>query len=260
MDPRAQSSRLVSLVALAAGVALIVLSLKERGDLFVGIVGMLLLGVAGALVERSHRPVVAGAILSIPGAVVLTLPVQDATWERALTAAVIVFAGGAAPALDRHWHRTPAVPLFAVGAVAGVALCAPETAHVTWLIAAMVVLAVPGLLAHRPYPAPVALPVTGVLAWAALSGAALGESAVVGGLASLGLLVIWPVVAQLPGPGEAVVPVHPWFSAALLQLFAGIVVGLTAGRAASLTSAVVISAVMLAVLAITTRLAGGRVV
>ncbi len=162
------------------------------GDL---LLGLLLLAGAGTIADLVGRPVLVGVVLAVPGALVIGGAVPEKpSWSQSLVVITIVGAGACVASFDaRHRERGLGPPLFALAA-AGVYFTVPDTEHALLLIGA----ALP--LALSSWPVPLArlgsggaYAATGLLAWTAATDGIARPASIVGGMASLGLLVAEPV-------------------------------------------------------------------
>lgn len=215
------------------------------------VAGLVLLGVAGVAVDviPRLRPVL--PVLALPGAwVVATGAEVSQTWAP-LALVVAVAGGGALVAdFDRRWSVKPLGPVLMVVSLAGVFLTVPETKEALPVLGAVVLVALLGWPANlASLGTGGALAATGLLAWVVGQGGTFRDSAIVGGLACLGLLVAEPLGRllrrrrerrRLPRPTSVLVAV----------LIAHVVVVLLAARVAGvgedLTVAVVLATPVLA--------------
>lgn len=168
-------------------------------ELFVGIA---LLVAGGLISDFFGAPVPVRGALAVPGAwfVGLQTDVSDHSWVEIAVVVTIVVAGTTATDLDRRWRRPSiAMALFAV-TVGGVYLTVPDTE------APLALLAPAGLLALVAWPlnrmrmgTAGAYAAIGLLAWVTAFGGIGRNGAIVGGLASVGLLVAEPVARLIAG-------------------------------------------------------------
>lgn len=169
-------------------------------------IGVGLLALAGLTGDVFHTPLALRALLSLPGAWLLGFGTEVAIvdWVPYAVTATIVVGGTAASDLDRRW-RDPSVAcgLLAI-TVIGVYLTVPDTEAPLSLLVPAVLLALVAWPAGRlrmgsggSYAA------VGLLAWATAFGGIGRVGSIVGGLASLGLLLVEPaarVIARFRGP------------------------------------------------------------
>jgi hypothetical protein len=97
-------------------------------------------------------------------------------------------------------------PAWGLAAAIGLYLGVPETDHVLGLGAGLGVLVVAELTGSARADGLTVLALGGVLVWAILQGAGESEPALLAGFATLGLIVLWPVVRYVPGPARALAP------------------------------------------------------
>jgi hypothetical protein len=170
------------------------------GDL---LLGLALLAGAGIVADLIGRPVLVGAFLAIPGALLIggSVPATP-SWSESLAVATIVGGGACMASFDaRHSPRGLGPPLFALATV-GVYFTVPDTEHALVLIGA----ALPLVLSSWPVPfarlgSGGAYAATGLLAWTAATDGVARPASIVGGMASLGLLLAEPVGRAIGRPG-----------------------------------------------------------
>jgi hypothetical protein len=97
-------------------------------------------------------------------------------------------------------------PAWGLAAAIGLYLGVPETNHVLGTGAGLGVLVVAELTGAARADGLTVVALGGVLIWTILEGAVSREPALVAGFATLGLIVLWPVVRLLPGPAAALAP------------------------------------------------------
>ena len=149
----------------------------------------------------------------------------------------------AAPLADRGLGTGTCVAAFA-----GIYACVPETERIA---SAAVIVAIPfvaEVTGQLPGRWPTTVTTAAVALWAAYYGGVFRDSALVGGFASLGLVVLEPIAVRLPGPRRGVP--EPLTVAALLVLQTDYAVGVarTAGLRPDLWSAIAIAIPMAVVL------------
>jgi hypothetical protein len=230
------------------------------GDLLLGLV---VLAGAGIIADVLGRPVLAGALLAIPGALLIgrTVPATP-SWSAALAVVAIVGGGACVASFDaRHGARGLGPPLFALAA-AGVYFTVPDTEHALVLLGA----ALPLVLSSWPLPltrlgSGGAYAATGLLAWTTATDGVARPASIVGGMASLGLLVAEPVGRAIGRSGAGLGPRpspidhlrNTWVAAlwiGVAQLCIVLVTSRVAGLRDELAPAVLISAGVLTSVAI----------
>jgi hypothetical protein len=170
--------------------------------------GLLVLAGAGALRGHGHRA--AGPLawlLAVLGAWLLVarsgLALEQ--WARLLVGVAIVLGGWLVADFDAKWRRWGLGPVLLAVSVAGVYATVPDTERALTALGA----ALPLALLGWPWPLSALGPAgayaaTGVLLWVMAAGSDGRGSAVVGGVACLGLLAVEPLARLLdPGRGSA---------------------------------------------------------
>jgi hypothetical protein len=247
---RRRSPRPLPVAGLLIGAAFVE-AMRDSGRLVPGLpIGLGALAAAGLLADLAGgNPLVLGA-LTVPGAWVLATHagLGNAAWLRDLLGVTIVVGAPLAADLDRRGaHQGLGVLLYAVSAV-GVYFTVGDT-DVALALAPIAI-----LLIAAAWPIPLvrlgsggAAAATGSLAWVAAVGGLGRQSAVVGGLACIGLLACEPagrLLARRPtGPlglnpagGTAAVP------AAVAQLAVVFLASRVAGTQTSTRSAIILAA------------------
>lgn len=183
------------------------------------LIGLGLLALAGLVGDLQHAPLPLRAALAVPGAWILATrtEVPGPSWVRASIVVTAVIGGALATDLDRRWRRPAIAPGLIAISVLGVYFTVPDTELPLAMIAPAV------LIAALAWPIGLvrlgsggAFAVAGLLAWVSAVGGVGRAGSVVGGLATLGLLVIEPLsrirpLGRFNGP---LVP-RPGFFAAL---------------------------------------------
>lgn len=178
-------------------------------------IGLLLLAAAGATASRLRRPAhtVIGAALALPGAIVLAThtrvpPVPEhhhAAWTAPLIVVSIVVGGPLVADFDRRFGvRGWPMVLYAVSAV-GVFFTVPDTERALVLLG----ISLPLLLLGWPFAFASLGPAgsyaaVGVLVWVSATEGRGRHSAIIGGIACLGLFVVEPLARAVRG-GRATV-------------------------------------------------------
>jgi hypothetical protein len=146
-----------------------------------------------------------GAALAVPGAwlVVHAEPIQPIGWIQLLLGVGIVVGGALAADFDRRWRRVGAPPVLLAISLFGVYVTVPDTEQALVVLGASLPLALPGAIgwprALNSLGSAGAFGAVGLLAWTVGAGGAARHSAIVGGLACLGLFVVEPVGRALAG-------------------------------------------------------------
>jgi hypothetical protein len=214
------------------------------------VTGLVALGIAGAVVDVVPRLRVLLPVLALPGAWLLATGVEVSQSWAPLAIGVAVAGGGALVAdFDVRWSARPLGPAMMAVALAGVFVTVPETKEALPVLGAALPLALIGWpVSLASLGAGGSLAATGLLAWTVGQGGTFRDTAIVGGLACLGLLVAEPLGRllranrngrRLPRPLGVLVAV----------LVAHVVVVLVAARLAGLGDDLAIASVI-AVLAL----------
>ena len=257
--PRARPVAVAGLLFGAAVAAALGATLELPGGLGLGLAALAVAGLAAGV--RAIRP--GGPVLAVLGAWLLvsrsglTLP----GWAQLLIGTAIVFGGWLLADFDARWGRRGAGPVLLTVSVAGVYLTVPDTEQALAALGAALPLALLG--SPRPLASlgrAGARVAVGTLLWVVAAGNGGRGSAIVGGIACLGLLAVEPL-ARLLDPrrqgGLQLLPVDwRWLPVATLLHLALVavaarVVGLrpTVAGAAAVALVVLGVAVLLALLA-----------
>lgn len=234
---------------LMAGAAVVVLM---RLDLLGGglAAGLVVLAGAGLVADWFPRSRLFLPLLALPGAwLVATATEATQPWAPLVIGATVALGGSLVASFDHRWSDRPLGPGLVVLSLVGVFATVPETKEALPVLGAVLPIGLIG------WPASIAalgaggsLAITGLLAWTVAQGGTFRESAIVGGLACLGVLVAEPVGRSLrhrQASGH-----RPYPIAALLALVAThVVVVYLAARVAGLRDDLS-SAVALAVIAL----------
>jgi hypothetical protein len=167
--------------------------------------GIVLLGLAASVGARWSRAL--GAVASVPGAALVGLAVQETTPAPDWVAVSVAVAAGAASTLvvDLDELQPRVVGLCLAMASAGVYATLPDTETAGALLGAAAVSAIMGLVPNvRAAPAGSAAAL-GVLLWSVGVGGWGRESAVIGGIACVGVLVLGLFIRWMRTPPLAVV-------------------------------------------------------
>jgi hypothetical protein len=206
------------LTAGAVVVSVAAVALVDTGNAPSGLLvalAVLAAGGAGATALRSrrndprHRPASGGAgraaavlvppLLVVPGAALLSFGpgggVPGPTWVHVMVVAAVPVASAALSDFDRRWGRL-ALPLLVLTA-GGIYATTPDTEQILVVLGATL-----GVTAVGWWPAlsvgPVAVPaLAGLVVWTVAVDGRGRHSAIVGGLACLGIIVVEPLAAAL---------------------------------------------------------------
>lgn len=207
-------------------------------DLALGLVALAVAGAAGAL--PAGRPL--APLLAVPGAWLMVSGSGLALdrWAQVLVGAAIVLGGWLVAAADASWRRDGLGPVLLAISVAGIYATLPDIEEALVALGA----ALPLALLGWPWPLAAlgragAYAATGAMLWVVAAGGASRGSALVGGLACLGLFAVEPA-ARLLQPGRASVledlPRGRWAAAAVAAGHLGLV--FVAARVAGLRPSV----------------------
>lgn len=185
----------------------------------VGIVlALILLALAGITPARSPFTTMAALI---PGAVVLVaiqISNAEATASGLVLAAVVPLGALVAAFDDRHASNTIATPLLAIS-IGSVFLTVPDTevavlaagAALLWILAGP-----PGRLARLGRSG--AFAAVGMVLWIVATGGSARPMSLVAGIATLGVLVVEPIVVAMRGQRDQVSGPEPLLPGALMAL------------------------------------------
>jgi hypothetical protein len=187
-----------------------------------GLVYLVVAGFAAELLGLWWRPLaLAGIVFAIPGAVMLTsnTGVPDVSWIRTLVVVTVAVGGTLVADFDRRYHAPAwSVVLFAIS-VGGVYFTVPDTERALVLLGACLPLMLLGWpVALASFGTTGSYAAVGALAWIAAFEGVGRRSAIIGGVACLGLFVVEPlyrlskleaptIFDKLPKNALAVVPV-----------------------------------------------------
>lgn len=212
-----------------------VLALLRVGEPEPGLAAaVLVLGGVGLVVDVVPRARPFLPLLALPGAWILATRVEvGQTWAPLAIGATIVVGGALVADFDGRPGTRTLGPAMMVVSLAGVFVTVPETEQALPVLGAtlpLVLLGWPTCLATLG--AGGSLAATGLLAWTVGQGGTFRDSAIVGGLACLGILVAEPVGRALLRRRLTRAPIPPWAMLAILAthvlavLIAARVVGL----------------------------------
>jgi hypothetical protein len=189
---------------LMAGAAVVVLA--QRDELVAGLgAGLVALAGAGLVVDVVPRGRRVLPLLALPGAwAVATATDATQPWAPVAVGATVALGGSLVASFDHHWKDRPLGPGLLVASFAGVFVTVPETREALPVLGAVLPLAVIGWpVKLAALGAGGSLAATGLLAWTVAEGGTFRDSAIVGGLACLGVLVAEPVARALLGSQRA---------------------------------------------------------
>ena len=147
--------------------------------------GVILLGLAGLVPLHWRVPALAPGALLLASEIPSSLP----TWAGGLVAAGCVVAGAFGPLVDSRHH--PGVgPALLAGAALGAWACVPDVEQAGVVAGAAGAIALVALVVPMSLGASGTAAASGLLLWAAASGAIGRPASLIGAAASLGLLVV----------------------------------------------------------------------
>jgi hypothetical protein len=204
--------------------------------------GLVLLAVGGLfadLAKQEQRMQAAAVVVPVAlGAWMVgwEAGVQNVFWVRVATMAAAIAGGFGIGAFDFRWRHRGYTPLLLAVTVVGIFYTVPDTGE------AVVLLGVALPIALLGWPRPLAsvgwvggFPVAGLLAWTVARGGYGRQSAIVGGLACLGLLVLEPLMRAFRQRGWSPLElVPPGWDFALLVGAAHLAIVFVASRVAGL--------------------------
>lgn len=200
--------------------------------------GLVLLAGGGLIATATNAGWLARAAVALPGAAVLAMhaAVPHDAWVRPLVLFGIVAGGTLVADFDRRWQHFGYGPIMAAGTALGVYVTVPETQHAIVLLGA----ALPAVLLAWPRPlarlgSAGSLTLIGIVLWVSAVDGAARPTAIVGGAACLGLLLLEPTVHAIKGrrPVDVTEPAPAWRAATpVVALHAALV--LIASRGAGL--------------------------
>lgn len=162
--------------------------------------GLAALFVAGELADRTPNPKIIGAVLALPGAVLVGVSSDfpGPSWSQNLVIGTIIVASPLAADLDRRCARLGLGPVLWLIAVAGLYWTVPDTERVRPLIGAALPLAFTGwpLRFSRMGAGGISAGIA-LLTWVAAFEGRGRPGSIVGAVASLGLFVVEPIGRML---------------------------------------------------------------
>jgi hypothetical protein len=186
-------------------------------------VALVALAAGGGLADLWRAPLPARIPLALPGAwlVVQAAPPAPALWVDLLLMGWVGVGSALMADFDRRWRHLGLGPVLLALSAAGVFATVPDTETALPVLGAAVPLALLGWWRWPRWPGPLgalggagSAVATGVLAAAVAGGVAGRGSALVGGLACLGLFAVEPLARRLH-PGRkgalAVLRPRPWW-------------------------------------------------
>ena len=183
---------------LLAGAAVIALAQLDRLGERLGI-GLAALAAAGLVADAVPRCRPLLPLLALPGAWMVATG-TDATqpWVPLVLGTTVALGGTLVASFDRHWSARALGPGMVVASFAGVFVTVPETREALPVLGAVLPLALLGWPANlASLGAGGSLAATGLLAWTVAQGGTFRDSAIVGGLACLGVLLAEPLARAL---------------------------------------------------------------
>jgi hypothetical protein len=242
-------------------------AMRETGRLVPGLaIGLAMLAVAGVIADVSGRRAFVLAGLSLPGAWVLATHagLGNAGWVKAVVAGSIIVSTPLAASLDARAGPDGLGPvLFAVSTI-GVYFTIPDTD------VGLALFPIAALLALAAWPRPLVrlggggtAAAVGTLVWVSAVGGLGRSTAVIGGVACLGLLVTEPLGRLLAARRRGALGGDrhgTWYVVAigLVQLFVVYVASRVAGTRTRVRDAVTIATVELGVVAVVTAVIATR--
>ena len=183
----------------------VIIGLDTTGRLPHGLVlGLTALAVAGLIAHILDASSLAFVVLLVPGASVVASAgnLPDDLWLRGVVVLGTVSGAVLMTDFDGRWGDVGASHLLLPVTTAGIFATVPDTEQSLVLLGAALVLAVLGwpLIGYSLGPGGSSA-IAGVLAWTAASGGHYRPSAVIAGIASLGVLAVEPVSRWLAGEG-----------------------------------------------------------
>lgn len=226
--------------------------------------GLMLLAAGGLIATATSAGWLARAAVALPGAAVLAThaALPDDAWVRPLVLVGIVAGGTLVADFDRRWQHFGYGPIMAAGTALGVSVTVPETQHAIVLLGAAlpaILLAWPRQLARLGSAG--SLTLTGIVLWVSAVDGAARPTAIVGGAACLGLLLLEPALHAAKGrrrPFDMGKPAPAWRAGAPVVAVHAVLV-LIASRGAGLQTTMAACLALVAV-EVAVGVAGRRLV
>jgi hypothetical protein len=179
-------------------------------------------------------------------------------WCRPIAAGLLAAVGAGSVATVRRWGGRAVGTGSCLMAFAGIYLCVPETERIAAATLIVAILFVGEVTGQLPARWPTTLAAATVAVWAAYYGGVFRDSALVGGFASLGLVVLEPLAVRLPGPRRGIPPPYTAPALLVLQGAYAVTVARQAGLRHDVTAALAIAVPLAVALVVAARLVVGR--
>lgn len=210
-------------------------------------VGLLLLALAGLVIDLWPKAWLGAPLLALPGAIALAVGTQalipgqaggrsSSAWVVPVVIAVVVVGGTLVGCFDSRWRSRGFGPILLALTLVGVYLTVPETKRTLVLMGAAVVIAL------TAWPVPLAsvgwagsLAATGLVVSMTVLDGLDRPSSIVGAVACLGLLIVEPMARALVGGRQSPLDALPtsWWSVPVVAA-AHLAIVLVASRVAGL--------------------------
>jgi hypothetical protein len=222
--------------------------------------GLALLAFGGALCQLVRLEPALTAALAVPGAWLIAGAIEPlgSAWVSWLLFGFVVLGGALVSNLDLHYAESGYGPILFLISLAGMFATLPDTEEILVVLGAalpLVLLAWPKAFAFLG--AFGIFPTMGLLAWVIAVGARGRESAVIGAVACLGLLVVEPVVRRQRG-ASVLDRLPAGWSETLVVVCAQVIVVLVAARVVGLRETAAAALVIAIALIAATGFALGR--
>jgi hypothetical protein len=179
-------------------------------------------------------------------------------WARPAAAVLLAAVAAGSVGMVRRWPRHALATGSCLAAFLGIYACVPETQRVGAIAVVVAIFFVGELTGQLRGSWPVVVAAAALALWVTYDGGVYRDSALVGGIASLGLVVLEPVAVRLPGPARGLPSALTAPALLALQAVYAVAVGRNAGLRADAASAVAVAVVMAAGLTLAARLIIGR--
>ena len=228
--------RFIRSAGLAMVGVLVVASVTRTGQtvrLAGGLAALYVAGEYGATLRMAWR-----ALLVAPPAFLVMLnagPRLQQRWAAPLLTALVVLCAVGIDAVRKLAPVPGGFWMLALMTAAGVYACVPETGHLRALASSIVVLAAIEMITQERLGPGVVTVALGLLAWSVAYGGTFRDSAVIGGVATFGLLALAPVAVLRPRYGRRRLSsgIRRTVATVLQQAVAALVVSRTGGLADS---------------------------